>query len=100
MREKNQIKSFDKVLDSKYGRIGTKKRAKAEEAAYSYYSGLLLKQARKEKNITQNELAAKLGTDAAYISRIENDDIIPSVGAFFRIAEALGYMVELKPIVR
>ena len=39
--------------------------------------------------------AAKLGTDTAYISRIENDAITPSVGAFFRIANALGYSVEL-----
>ena len=45
--------------------------------------------------MTQGELAAKLGTDTAYISRIENDAITPSVGAFFRIANALGYSVEL-----
>ena len=45
--------------------------------------------------MTQGELAAKLGTDSAYISRIENDAIMPSVGTFFRIANALGYAVEL-----
>ncbi|MBO7562272.1 MAG: helix-turn-helix transcriptional regulator [Bacteroidales bacterium] len=98
MRTKNNIGSFDEILDSKYGKTGTKTRIKAEETAYSYYSGLLLKDARKKMNMTQNELASKLGTDAAYISRIENDAIIPSAGAFFRIADALGYSVELKPI--
>ena len=95
MRPNNDIQSFDTVLDAKYGAPGTKKRAEAEEAAYAYYSGLILKKARKEIKMTQVQLAEKLGTDAAYISRIENDDIMPSVGTFFRIANALGFSVEL-----
>ena len=95
MKANKDIQSFDDVLDAKYGAPGTEKRMKAEEAAYSYYSGLLLKKARKDKKMTQAQLAKKLGTDAAYISRIENDDIMPSVGVFFRIANALGYSVEL-----
>ena len=100
MKANKDIKSFDTILDAKYGAPGTKERAAAEEAAFAYYSGILLKNARKEKKITQAELAARLGTDAAYISRIENDSIIPSVGAFFRIANALGYSVELVPSVQ
>ena len=95
MKANNDIQSFDTVLDAKYGAPGTKQRADAEEAAFAYYSGILLKRARKEMKMTQGQLAEKLGTDAAYISRIENDDITPSVGAFFRIANALGYSVEL-----
>ena len=99
MRTNNEIHSFDKILDSKYGKPGSKQRSKAEEAAFSYYSGLLLKQARIKMKITQKQLAEKLGTDSAYISRIENDQITPSAGAFFRIANALGYIVELKHII-
>lgn len=100
MKANNEAKSFDAVLDAKYGAPGTKERASAEEAAFAYYSGVLLKQARKKMRMTQAELAAKLGTDTAYISRIENDAITPSVGAFFRIANALGYSVELVPASR
>ena len=95
MKANNDIQSFDAVLDAKYGAPGTDRRAKAEEDAFAYYSGVLLKKARKQMHMTQGELAAKLGTDTAYISRIENDAITPSVGAFFRIANALGYSVEL-----
>ena len=95
MKANNDIQSFDEVLDAKYGAPGTEERARAEEAAFAYYSGILLKRARKQMKMTQGELAAKLGTDSAYISRIENDAITPSVGAFFRIANALGYSVEL-----
>ena len=100
MKANNDIQSFDTVLDAKYGAPGTKQRAEAEEAAFAYYSGILLKRARKEMKMTQSQLAEKLGTDAAYISRIENDDIMPSVGAFFRIANALGYSVELVHSIR
>lgn len=97
MKAKNDIQSFDELLDAKYGAPGTAQRTKAEEDAFAYYSGVLLKKARKEMHLTQKELASKLGTDTAYISRIENDTINPSVGAFFRIANALGYSVELVP---
>lgn len=97
MKAKEDIKSFDTVLDAKYGAPGTKKRAESEEAAFAYYSGVLLRDARKKMRMTQAELASRLGTDTAYISRIENDAITPSVGAFFRIANALGYSVELVP---
>ena len=99
MKANEEIKSIDAILDAKYGAVGTKKRAAAEEAAFTYYSGVLLKNARKKVKMTQAELAARLGTDAAYISRIENDSITPSVGAFFRIVDALGYSVELVPSV-
>ena len=95
MKANEDIQSFDAVLDTKYGAPGTKQRAEAEESAFAYYSGVLLKKARKEMRMTQGQLAEILGTDAAYISRIENDGIMPSVGAFFRIANALGYSVEL-----
>lgn len=70
------------------------------EKHLKYYSGLLIKKARKEIHMTQGELAAKLGTDTAYISRIENNTIIPSVGQFYRIAEILGYTIKLIPYIQ
>lgn len=100
MKANNDIKSFDSVLDKKYGAPGTQARTAAEEAAVSYYSGIILKNARKKARMTQAELAARLGTDTAYISRIENDIITPSMGAFCRIANALGFSVELVPLSR
>jgi ribosome-binding protein aMBF1 (putative translation factor) len=100
MKANKDIEDFDAVLDAKYGAPGTEDRAQAEEAAFAYYSGLLLKKARKEMGMTQGELAAKLGTDTAYISRIENNAIIPSVGQFYRIANALGFSVELVHSIR
>ena len=89
------IFDFDAVLDSKYGAVGTPERGRAEEAAFSYYSGIIIRNARKEINMTQSQLAKKLGTSVAYISKVENNVVIPNVGAFFKMAGVLGYTVEL-----
>ena len=35
----HKIIDYDAVLDAKFGKEGTPERARAEEAAYSFYSG-------------------------------------------------------------
>ena len=93
------IVDYDLVLDAKFGKEGTPERAKAEEAAYSFYSGQILQDARKEAKVTQAELARRTNTTKSYISKVENGIITPSVGMFYRIIAALGLRVEVvKPI--
>ena len=95
----HQIADYDLVLDAKFGQEGTPERAKAEEKAYSFYSGQILQDARKEAKVTQAELARRTNTTKSYISKIENGIITPSVGMFYRIIAALGLRVEVvKPI--
>ena len=95
----HKIVDYDEVLDAKFGKVGTQERARAEEAAYSFYSGQILQEARREAKVTQAELAERTNTTKSYISKIENGVITPSVGAFYRIISALGMRVEVvKPI--
>ena len=95
----HKIVDYDAILDAKFGKEGTLERAKAEEAAYSFYSGQILQDARKEAKVTQAELAARTQTTKSYISKIENGVITPSVGTFYRIVAALGMRVEVvRPI--
>lgn len=95
----HKIVDYDLVLDKKSGKEGTAERAEAEEKAYSFYSGQILHDARKEAKITQAELAKRTGTTKSYISKIENGVITPSVGTFYRIIQALGMRIEIvKPI--
>ena len=90
---------YDAVLDEKFGKEGTPERARAEEAAYSFYSGQILQDARKEAKMTQAELAKRTQTTKSYISKLENGVIVPSVGVFYRIIAALGMRVEVvKPV--
>ena len=91
----HKIVDYDAVLDAKFGKEGTPERIKAEEAAYSFYSGQILQDARKEAKVTQEELARRTNTTKSYISKIENGVIVPSVGVFYRIINALGLRVEV-----
>ena len=95
----HKIVDYDLVLDAKFGKEGTAERAQAEEEAYSFYSGQILLDARKEAKITQAELARRTNTTKSYISKIENGVITPNVGLFYRLINALGFRVEVvKPI--
>lgn len=91
----HQIVDYDLVLDKEFGKKGTPERIKAEEDAYSFYSGQILLEARKEAKVTQAELAKRINSTKSYISKIENGVITPSVGAFYRIINALGLRVEV-----
>ena len=98
-RNNHQIVEDDLVLYQKFGKEGTPERIKAEEDAFSFYSGQTLLDARKEAKVTQTELARRINSTKSYISKVENGVIVPSVGAFYRIINALGMRVEVvKPI--
>ena len=47
----------------------------------------MLKEARKEANITQEELAQRIGTKKSYISRLENGKVDIQLSTLFRIFE-------------
>lgn len=89
------IQDYDAVLDARYGKEGTPERFKFEEEAYAYYTGLILRDARKDAKVSQAELARRTQTTKSYISRIENGVIIPSVAVFYRMIAALGMTVEI-----
>ena len=89
------IQDYDAVLDARYGKEGTPERIKFEEEAYAYYTGLILRDARKDARVSQAELARRTQTTKSYISRIENGVIIPSVAVFYRMIAALGMAVEI-----
>ena len=95
----HQIVDYDLVLDQKNGKEGAPERIQAEEYTLSFYSGQILLNARKEAKVTQTELARRIHSTKSYISKVENGVIVPSVGAFYRIINALGMRVEVvKPI--
>jgi len=56
------IVTFDEHLDERYGKIGTKSRTEFEIKAKSFAIGEILREARKEAQMTQEELAQKTGT--------------------------------------
>ena len=61
-------------------------------------TGNLIKELRSEKELTQKELAERIGADKGYISRVERGKTVPSVAMLYKIAAAMGLCVELRPI--
>ena len=51
---------------------------------------------RMEQNISQRELADRMGTKQANISRLENGNANPSLDFLKRLAKALGKKLEIK----
>jgi transcriptional regulator with XRE-family HTH domain len=68
-----------------------------EANAKAFAIGDLLKEARKKANITQTELALKVGTTKHYTSRIENGHSDIQVGTLVRIVE-LGFGAFYRPV--
>lgn len=72
MKDYKGIKSFDELIEKEYGKIGTESRNDYEEKAQMFIVSEMLKEARREANMTQEQLAEKAGTKKSYISKIEN----------------------------
>lgn len=72
MKKYKEIKTFDELIELEHGKIGTESRNKYEEGAQMFIVSEMLKFARKEANMTQEQLAEKTGTKKSYISKLEN----------------------------
>ncbi len=87
-------KSFDELLDIHYGKIGSKKRDGFEEKAQYFVISETLKDARREANLTQEQLAEKAGTKKSYISRLENGKGDIQLSTLYKIFEdGLGRLI-------
>jgi DNA-binding XRE family transcriptional regulator len=89
-------KTFDELLDIKYGKVGSSIRDEHEAKANYFVISEMLKEARKDAHITQEQLADKIGTKKSYISRLENGKVDIQLSTLFKIFEiGLGRKIQL-----
>jgi ribosome-binding protein aMBF1 (putative translation factor) len=81
------VTNFEDILVKKYGNKGTEKRDKYDAGSLAFRLGAMLKEARKEANLTQEELANKTGTKKSYISRIERGLSDIQVSTYYKLIE-------------
>jgi HTH-type transcriptional regulator/antitoxin HipB len=81
------LTNFENILNSKYGLKGTPERDKYEADSLAFRLGVMLKEARLEAKITQEELAMKTGTKKSYISRIERGKSDIQISTYHRLIE-------------
>ncbi len=88
MKSSNKkITTFESHLVERYGQIGSEKRTEFEAKAKAFVIGELLKEERLEANLTQEELAEKIGAKKSYISRVENGKTDVQLSTLYRLFE-------------
>jgi len=81
------ITDFEDLLKDKYGEKGSANREKYDAESLAFRLGIMLKEARKEANITQEQLAEKTGTKKSYISRIEKGQSDIQISTYYKLIE-------------
>lgn len=92
---KNKLKtiSLDTMIEKHIGKRGTEKREAFENELRIDLLGQAIKQARKERNLTQEELGILVGVQKAQISKIENSIKNARFETIMKVFEALGAKV-------
>lgn len=92
---KKETHSANDYLDKMYGEKGTPEREEFNAKALSYYYGELIKEKRKEKHLTQQQLADQIGKERAYIAKIEQGKTDLQLSNFMQIINALGLSLKI-----
>ncbi|PIB31276.1 transcriptional regulator [Gaetbulibacter sp. 5U11] len=82
-----ETKSWKDIKDSVYGKKGTERRDELDRDFESFKIGLLLRNAREEKNMTQEQLGELIDKKRTYISRVENNGSNLTLKTLFDIVE-------------
>lgn len=84
---------LDTMIDKHIGKLGTEKREAFENELRIDLLGQAIKQARQERNMTQEELGELVGVQKAQISKIENSAKNARFETIMKVFEALGAKV-------
>jgi len=81
------VTDFEDILKEKYGEKGSSTRDKFDGDSLAFRLGVMLKEARQEARITQEQLAEKTGTKKSYISRIERGQSDIQISTYYKLIE-------------
>ncbi len=88
--------TLDEVTNKIVGEIGTEKRDKFEYDLQMDLIGNAIKETRKERKLTQEDLGKLIGVQKAQISRLENNANNATVDTLMRVFSALKAKVKLQ----
>lgn len=93
MADKFKTVSLDTMIDKHIGKRGTEKREAFEYELRIDLLGQAIKQARQERNLTQEQLGELVGVQKAQISKIENSVKNARFETILKVFGALGAKV-------
>ena len=82
-----ETKSWKSIKNDVYGVEGTPRRDQLEREVESFKIGLLLRKAREDKQLTQQQLGELVDKKRTYISRVENDGSNLTLKTLYDIVE-------------
>ena len=86
-KDHSNIKSWTQIKDDVYGKKGTSRRDELDREIETFKIGLLIRQARESKKLTQEDLGKLISKKRSYISRVENDGSNINLKTLFDIVE-------------
>ena len=90
MKDKFKTVSLDTMIDKHIGERGTSRREAFENELRIDLLGQAIKQARQERNLTQQQLGELVGVQKAQISKIENSVKNARFETILKVFDALG----------
>lgn len=92
---KIKLRDIDDLTEEVFGKRGTPTREKFEYELRMDILGSMIKEARKRKNLSQEQLGALVGVQKAQISKIENNTKNFRLVTILPVLDALGMKVRL-----
>lgn len=96
--KKEQIRkctTIEEMLDIQFGPVGTPDRDQLQEETQGFILAERLKEERLKAGLTQEQLAARIGTKKSYISRIENGKCDVRLPTLYKIFRGLGKQISV-----
>ncbi len=90
-----KLTSIDELTDEIVGKKGTHERNIFEYDLRMDILGTVIRETRKRKKITQEDLGKLIGVQKSQISKLENNTKNVRIGTVIRALEALGAKVKL-----
>lgn len=92
--EEMKFYTEDEMLNKHIGKIGTPSRNQFEDEFNTFLIGEAIKEARKNKKLTQEQLGDLIGVRKAQISKIENGKNL-TLNTISRVLHAMGLQAHL-----
>ena len=96
-KNNNMLTDISAELENEFGYQGTPERESAIAQAWEEYNAQVLLDARKNANLTQEEVGRRIGASKGYISRVERGLTVPTVATLYKLVAAMGLKIVFLP---
>ena len=96
-KNNNMLTDISAELENEFGYQGPPERESAITQAWEEYNAQVLLDARKNANLTQEEVGRRIGASKGYISRVERGLTVPTVATLYKLVAAMGLKIVFLP---